>query len=99
MIQFFLRSQYTAKTMKTDGRILGFRRISGYLRNFNPDYLETKSDKNLDLTPLESPCDFEQDRPIPDFKSLFADSFPKTIEKRKYFERFESEVGDRLLKM
>ena len=47
--------------MKTDGRIWGFRRISGYLRNFNPDYLETKSDKNLDFTPLESPCDFEQD--------------------------------------
>lgn len=62
-------------------------------------YIETdmvlyKGDKMIDFVPLESPCDSEQDRRIPDFPSPFYDSFPKiTTGKKGFFGSFESDIA------
>ena len=78
LISLFL---YTAKS-DVDGEEenFGFRDI---LRISIPIISETKKDKNLDFVLLESPCDPEQDRPIPGFKIPFPDYVPKTTSVKK----------------
>jgi hypothetical protein len=46
---------------------------------------DRKKDKMINFVPLESPCDSEQDRRIPDFPSPFYDSFPKITSGKKGF--------------
>lgn len=77
---FLFRSEHTAKS---EGR-LGCRDI---LRISISIISGIKKDKKLNLVPLESPCNSEQDRPIPDYA-------PKAFSgKRGVFGCFDSEIA------